>query len=113
MAVLKGMSRIGDITTGDGCYPPTIGTVPPPPIPPATTPAPPNVFVNGIPAHKQGDVMLPQVCGGVPRTDVAGVGSLTVRINGVSAMRIGDPLVPGGKFAEGSHNVFIGDNPVV
>ena len=107
MAVLKGMSRIGDITTGDGCYPPTIGVVP---TPPAVLL---NVYVNGIPAHKQGDTMLPQVCGGVPRTDVAGVGSLTVRINGVSAMRIGDPLVPGGKFAEGSHNVFIGDNPVV
>ena len=110
MAVLKGMSRIGDITTGDGCYPPTIGSSSPSSCTPAVLP---NVYVNGLPAHKQGDTMLPQVCGGVPRTDVAGIGSLTVRINGVSAMRIGDPLVPGGKFAEGSHNVFIGDNPVV
>lgn len=107
MAVLKGMSRIGDITTGHGCYPPTVGVVP---TPPAVLP---NVYVNGIPAHKQGDLMLPHDCNGVPHSDVAAIGSLTVRINGVSAMRIGDTLTPGGKFAEGSHNVFIGDNPVV
>ncbi len=111
MAIYRGMARIGDITTGHGCFAPTVGTVPPPPA------TPPNVFVNGLPAHKFGDEMLPHTCDGVPHSDTAVVpypiDSMTVFINGKLACRIGDLLLPDGKFAEGSHNVFIGAQGVV
>lgn len=97
MAALKGMSRLGDITTGHGCHPPVIGAT-----------ASLNVFVNKLPAHKVGDQTVPHTCGQDVHFDVMTIGSATVFVNGTPAMPIGGTLLPGGTVAEGSHNVFIG-----
>ena len=97
MAALRGVSRLGDITTGHGCHPPVIGST-----------ASPNVFVNRMPAHKVGDKTVPHTCGQDAHFDVMSKGSSRVFINGTEAMTIGGLLTPGGTMAEGSHNVFIG-----
>ena len=96
MKTLKPLSRLGDITTGHGCYAPTIGTT-----------ASLNVMINGLPAHKVGDTFVPHTCGTDVHPDVATVGSTKVIINGTAAMRLGDVLAPGGALmAEASWNVF-------
>ena len=93
----KPMSRLGDVTTGHGCYAPVIGVS-----------ASPNVMINGRFAHKVGDTFTPHNCGTSVHSDVAAVGSTKVRINGTGAMRLGDTLAPGGSMAIGSWNVFAG-----
>jgi uncharacterized Zn-binding protein involved in type VI secretion len=97
MPALKGMSRLGDITTGHGCHPPVIGAT-----------ASPNVYVNNLPAHCATNTTVPHTCGTDVHPDVYTLGSAKVMINGQQAMPIGGTLVPGGTVAEGSHNVFIG-----
>lgn len=73
-----------------------------------------NVFVNGMPAARQGDATAGHGC--FPPTTIQ-LGSSTVFINGIPAARVGDPIVPhacpsspahGGAIAAGSGNVFIG-----
>jgi uncharacterized Zn-binding protein involved in type VI secretion len=97
MPALRGMSRLGDITTGHGCHAPVIGAT-----------ASPNVYVNKLPAHRATDTTVPHTCGTDVHPDVYTVGSPRVLINGQQAMPIGGTLLPGGTVAEGSHNVFIG-----
>ena len=67
----------------------------------------PNVFVNGIPAHRKGDHWMIH-CNGVPvcHDSNALKGSGTVFVNGKDIMRIGDPIACGSKVATGSPNVF-------
>ncbi|MGF1725258.1 PAAR domain-containing protein [Photobacterium nomapromontoriensis] len=64
----------------------------------------PNVFINGMPAARQGDMM---VCIGPP--DSIKGGSASVFINGKPAARMGDTTEHGGIIISGSGNVFIGD----
>ncbi|PKF76522.1 hypothetical protein CW749_26725 [Vibrio sp. vnigr-6D03] len=63
-----------------------------------------NVFINSMPAARQGD-MAP--CIGPP--DSISAGSSSVFINGKPAARMGDGTAHGGVIASGSGNVFIGD----
>ena len=96
MATLRPMSRIGDKTTGHGCYAPSVGVT-----------ASVNVKVNGVFAHKVGDTFTPHTCGQDVHADVASVGSAKVMVNGSPAFRLGDVLAPGGAvMAEASWNVF-------
>jgi len=96
MKTLRPMSRMADITTGHGCYAPSVGIT-----------ASPNVLINGLPAHKVGDSFTPHTCGNDVHGDVAAVGSTKVIINGSGAMRLGDTLAPGGALmAEASWTVF-------
>tara|TARA_B100000035_G_scaffold7942_1_gene6857 strand:- start:28907 stop:29200 length:294 start_codon:yes stop_codon:yes gene_type:complete len=95
MKTLKPMSRLGDITTGHGCYAPSVGVT-----------ASPNVMVNGLPAHKVGDPFTPHTCGKDVHSDVAAIGSPKVIINGSPAMRLGDALAPPALMAEASWTVF-------
>jgi uncharacterized Zn-binding protein involved in type VI secretion len=97
MAALRGMSRLGDITTGHGCHAPVIGAT-----------SSPNVMVNKLPAHCATNVTVPHTCGTDVHPDTYTIGSPRVLINGQQAMPIGGTLLPGGTVAEGSHNVFIG-----
>lgn len=96
MPALRGVSRLGDITSGHGCHPPVIGAT-----------ASPNVYVNGLPAHCATNTTVPHACGTDVHPDVYTLGSAKVMINGQQAMPIGGTLLPGGTVAEGSHNVFI------
>jgi uncharacterized Zn-binding protein involved in type VI secretion len=71
----------------------------------------PNVFVNGIPVSRQGDVntthLLPPVPCPAHAAPIA-VGSTTVFINGKGCGRIGDAISGCTSVAAGSPNVFAG-----
>lgn len=72
----------------------------------------PNVFVNGIPWSRQGDVntvhLLPgsPVC--PPHAAPITSGSSTVKVNGRGAGRVGDGITSCTSVAAGSPNVFAG-----
>lgn len=69
----------------------------------------PDVFVNGIPWSRQGDLNTGHLLPGVPCPSHAAPitqGSSTVFINGRQAGRVGDPTCTA--VAEGSPNVFAG-----
>ena len=96
-------ARLGDICTGHVCWPSR-----------ANIEGSPNVFVNGIPLHRQGDGWSVHCCThpGVPHGchgSVLASGSSTVFVNGKQAGRVGDSVACGGTVATGSPNVFIGD----
>lgn len=96
---MPAVSRLGDNCTGHGCWPPR-----------PSTGASPNVRVNGIAAHRQGDAWAPHTCPTIPEThaSVLAAGSTTVRVNGKQLARIGDPVGCGSTVAQGSANVFAG-----
>lgn len=97
MIVGRGISRLGDFSSGHDCYLPTIGAR-----------ASRNVYVNKLPAHKVGDRMVPHFCK-TGHADVMAKGSTTVRVNKTGVMRVGDVLAPGGAvMTQGSHNVLSG-----
>lgn len=71
----------------------------------------PNVFVNGIPWSRQGDLNTTHLLPGSPCPSHAApiaVGSPTVFINGRGAGRVGDAIASCTSVAEGSPNVFCG-----
>ena len=71
----------------------------------------PNVFVNGIPVSRQGDVNTTHLLPGAPCPAHAApiaVGSTTVFINGKGCGRIGDGISGCTSVAAGSPNVFAG-----
>jgi uncharacterized Zn-binding protein involved in type VI secretion len=71
----------------------------------------PNVFVNGVAWSRVGDKNVVHLLPGspCPSHDAAiSSGSATVKINGKSAGRIGDPIAGCTAVAQGSPNVFAG-----
>jgi uncharacterized Zn-binding protein involved in type VI secretion len=71
----------------------------------------PNVFVNGIPISRQGDLNTVHLYPGVPcppHAEPITTGSLTVFINRRGCGRIGDSITDCTSVAEGSENVFAG-----
>lgn len=95
-------TRLGDIGSGHGChFPPT----------PAIS-ASGNVYVEGIPAVRQGDAYAPHACPACPapphpRSLSAGSGS--VYINNKPAGRKGDAISCGGSVTAAAGTVDIGD----
>jgi uncharacterized Zn-binding protein involved in type VI secretion len=70
-----------------------------------------NVFVNGIPWSRQGDVNTPHLLPSVPcptHTAPIAVGSTSVFVNGKGAGRVGDAISGCTSVAAGSPNVFCG-----
>lgn len=70
-----------------------------------------NVFCNGIPVSRQGDVNTTHLLPGVPCPAHAApiaVGSGSVFINGYGCGRVGDALSGCTSVAAGSPNVFAG-----
>ena len=70
-----------------------------------------NVFVNGIPWSREGDVNTVHLLPGVPcPADAASIssGSSTVKVNGKGAGRVGDAISGCTAVAAGSSNVFAG-----
>lgn len=96
---MPAVTRLGDACTGHGCWPPR-----------PSTGASPDVFVNGIAAHREGDAWAPHTCPTIPEThaSVLAAGSTTVFVNGKPLGRIGDPVACGSSVAVGSANVFSG-----
>lgn len=89
-------SRLGDMTNGHG--------FPPKPIVSGSS----NVFINGIPAARQGDTTPIHCLGPICHSGAIAMGSTTVFINGKPAARMGDPDCCGDTMGFGSSNVFIG-----
>ena len=72
----------------------------------------PNVFVNGIPWSRQGDVNTSHLLPGAicpSHTAPITSGSSTVKVNGRGAGRVGDAISGCTSVAAGSTNVFAGD----
>ncbi len=90
------VSRLTDIDTGHGCYPPR----------PIIT-ASPNVTANGLPMAHVGSVMKPHSCLFTHSGSVS-VGSSTVSVNGHPVARIGDAISCGGVIETGGYSVLVG-----
>jgi uncharacterized Zn-binding protein involved in type VI secretion len=96
--------RIGDMSTGHGCFPPT----------PLVQSPVSKTFINGIKPGvvNPGSTHSTHVCGivvhpqGAPRSHVSGSGNTF--IEGFSAARIGDNIACGDAVGQGSPNTFIG-----
>lgn len=92
-------SRLGDLSTGHGCFPPTA----------CTGGTASKTYINGIPAQIQGSSFLVHFCGrSVHPTRLASSGSSTVFIEGKPAIRIGDNISCGDTVGQGSPNTIIG-----
>lgn len=94
-------SRIGDKTTGHGCFPSTIivSQVNPP-----TSP----VLINNIPVARIGDKVNVHTCGDSSHESVIDTGSSSVKAGGQSIARIADLTSCGDVIAIGSGNVIVG-----
>jgi uncharacterized Zn-binding protein involved in type VI secretion len=69
----------------------------------------PNVFVNGLPAHRLEDVWEFHSKPDNPSHDgVLAAGSSSVFVNGLPLGRIGDPISCGSFVNSGSSDVFAG-----
>lgn len=94
---MPAVTRLGDLCTGHGCWPPR-----------PSVSASPDVYVNGIAAHRLGDAWAAHTCPSIPEThaSVLAAGSPTVNVNGLPLGRIGDAVACGSAVATGSGNVF-------
>ena len=92
-------ARLNDICTGHADWPPR-----------PNIEGSPNVFVNGLAWHRQGDAWATH-CNSIPECHggVLASGSSSVFVNKQQAGRIGDPVSCGSSVATGSPNVFAGD----
>jgi len=98
MAKLRPVSRIGDITTGHGCWAPSVGVT-----------SAKTVYANGILVHQQTNTFTPHTCGTDVHPDVIVGGSETVLVEGQPIARLGDALAPGGALmAVACWTVFAG-----
>lgn len=95
---MPAVTRLGDMCSGHGPWPPR-----------ASTGGSPDVFVNGVPVHREGDAWAVH-CDPTPLCHGGSLasGSATVFANGVQVGRIGDPVSCGSTVAAGSGNVFAG-----
>lgn len=95
---MPAVARLGDMCTGHGCHPsrPNVG-------------GSHNVFVNGIPAHRQNDHWPTHCCGDDCHDGVLAAGCPGVYVNGLELGRVGDPVNCGSHVAMGSGNVFAGE----
>lgn len=102
MVILPAVTRLSDPCSGHECFPPR-----------SSSSGSPNVFVNGLAAHRQGDGWSAHTCThpDQPHGTHAGnlsSGSSTVFCNSKQLGRVGDPVSCGSSVAGGSSNVFAG-----
>ena len=95
---MSAVTRQGDNNTGhDDC----------PPVPLAGGSG--NVYVNGQPCGRKGDVYIVHSCPAhIPHVGEISGGSSTVFVNGRPIARVGDSVSCGGSVAVGSDNVNAG-----
>jgi len=99
---MPAVSRLGDMSTGHGCFPPTALIA---------TPVS-KTFFNGILASvvDSGCLHAPHTCGRVTHagtTRSPSAGASKTYIEGKLAARIGDSIACGDAIAQGSPNSFI------
>ena len=88
-------ARLGDLCTGHDCHPPR-----------PNVSGSPNVFSNGLPAHRVTDAWAVHACGSDAHASIQATGSPNVFVNGLPLARIGDAVACGSAVATGSPNVF-------
>jgi len=95
---MSAVTRKGDMCTGHGAFPPR-----------PSTSGSPDVYVNSIQVHRQGDSWAVH-CDPTPvcHASVLAAGSSSVYVNGKQIGRVGDPVACGSSVATGSGNVFAG-----
>ena len=92
-------AKLLDIGAAHGCFPPT-------PIISGSG----DVSINGFPAARKGDPLIPHACGNCPpHPRSISAGSATVSINGKAAARADDAIGCGGSISGGSADTLIGD----
>ncbi|RFA31333.1 PaaR repeat-containing protein [Alkalilimnicola ehrlichii] len=94
---MPAVSRVGDICTGEGCFPPR-----------KSTSGSGDVTINGKAALRVGDAFEEHACGNSAHESALAEGSSTVFVNRLPLGRIGDPIACGSAVAQGSTNVFAG-----
>lgn len=96
---MAAISRIGDMSTGHGSFPPT-----------AATAGSTDVFANGIGVVRVGDPYAPHgsPSPSVPHSRTLSAGSGSVFANGIAIGRIGDSISCGDASAAGSADVMSG-----
>ena len=94
---MPAVTRLGDLCSGHGCWPPR-----------PNIEASPNVYVNGIPVHRETDAWGTHCCPPPCHGSILQSGSSAVYINDLECGRIGDPVACGSLVAQGSSNVFAG-----
>lgn len=95
---MPAVARMGDMCTGHGCWNPR-----------PNDEGSPDVFINGVPAHRLGDHWTTHCCfGSMCHASALASGSGSVFVNGRPLGRIGDSVACGSAVAEGSPNVFAG-----
>ena len=87
--------RLGDESTGHGCFPARPNDT-------AST----DVFINGRGVHRVGDHWITHCCGPSCHDGNEATGSPNVFVNGKAVARIGDTISCGDFDATGSPNVF-------
>jgi uncharacterized Zn-binding protein involved in type VI secretion len=93
----QAVSRLGDICSGHGCFPPR-----------TSVEASSDVFVNGLAVTRVGDHWDTHCCTIICHDGVGEQGSSTVFVNGKAVMRIGDAISCGSVSAQGSSDTFFG-----
>lgn len=94
---MPAVAKLGSMCTGHDGYPPR-----------ASDAGSPNVFVNGVPVHRQGDHWVSHCKSGSCHDSVLTAGSASVFVNGKAIGRVGDSVACGSKVSTGSTNVFAG-----
>lgn len=98
MANSKNVTRLGDVCTGHGCWPPR-----------PNSQGSPNVYVNFLNVHRRTDHWIVHCCGSSCHSSNLAKGSGTVFANYLDVCRVGDPVACGSASAQGSPNVYAGD----
>jgi uncharacterized Zn-binding protein involved in type VI secretion len=94
---MPAVCRLGDISTGHGCFPPR-----------PNTSARSTVFADGIPVHCKGDSWATHNCGNSSHDGVLIGASSSASAEGKGLGRTGDAISCGDTVAEGSPTVFSG-----
>lgn len=88
--------RLTDMTMGHGCFPPQV-----------IIQGSETVFIEGLPAHRQGDAIQPHCCK-TCHPSAGGPGSPTVFVNGRAVQRVMDTATCGSVLMTGAKTVRAG-----
>ena len=93
---MPGAARLGDSCTGHGWFPSRVNVE-----------GSPDVYINGIPAHRQGDGWAVHCCGKSWHGSSLAAGAARVYVNGKQLGYIGAPVACGSSVSSGSSDVIV------
>jgi uncharacterized Zn-binding protein involved in type VI secretion len=90
-------TRMGDICSGHGCFPPR-----------PSCSGSPSVFCNSLPVKRMGDIFLPHACpGSPPHMGIQALGCPSVMANSLPWSGVPHPVSCGSVNLTGSPSVFV------